>query len=74
MKYVVNWIPLRVRVRSRNTQPHLNVAYSLINTLEGGPEPLENEINKILGNVRIDFRTIFPIWYKISVRFGICIS
>jgi len=24
MKYVVNWIPLRIRVRSRNTQPHLN--------------------------------------------------
>ena len=25
MKYVVNWIPLRIRVRSRNTQPHLKV-------------------------------------------------
>jgi len=24
MKYVVNWIPLRICVRSRNTQPHLN--------------------------------------------------
>jgi len=24
MKYVINWIPLRIRVRSRNTQPHLN--------------------------------------------------
>jgi len=24
MKCVVNWIPLRIRVRSRNTQPHLN--------------------------------------------------
>jgi len=23
MKYVVDWIPLRIRVRSRNTQPHL---------------------------------------------------
>ena len=23
MKYVVNWIPLRIRVRSKNTQPHL---------------------------------------------------
>ena len=23
MKYVVNWIPLRIRVHSRNTQPHL---------------------------------------------------
>ena len=38
MKYVVNWIPLRIRVRSRYTQPHLNVSYSscwgysLINT------------------------------------------
>jgi len=25
MKYIVNWIPLRIRVRSRNTQPHLKV-------------------------------------------------
>ena len=25
MKYVVNWIPLRIRVRSRNTQPHLKL-------------------------------------------------
>jgi len=24
MKCVVNWIPLRIRVRSRNTQPHRN--------------------------------------------------
>ena len=24
IKCVVNWIPLRIRVRSRNTQPHLN--------------------------------------------------
>jgi len=24
MRCVVNWIPLRIRVRSRNTQPHLN--------------------------------------------------
>ena len=25
MKCVINWIPLRIRVRSRNTQPHLEV-------------------------------------------------
>jgi len=25
MKGVVNWIPLRIRVRSKNTQPHLNI-------------------------------------------------
>jgi len=25
MKCVVNWIPLRIRVRSRNTQPHLKM-------------------------------------------------
>ena len=24
MKRIVNWIPLRIRVRSRNTQPHFN--------------------------------------------------
>ena len=39
MKYV-NWIPLRIRVRSRNTQPHL----------KGGPEPIEKEIHEILGS------------------------
>ena len=27
MKYVVNWIPLRICVRSRNTQPHLNIEH-----------------------------------------------
>jgi len=26
MNYVVNWIPLRIRVRSRKTQPHLKFA------------------------------------------------
>jgi len=25
MKCIVNWIPLRIRVRSRNTQPHLKM-------------------------------------------------
>ena len=29
MKYVVNWIPLRIRVRSRNTQPHLKYFYMI---------------------------------------------
>jgi len=29
MKYVVNWIPLRIRVRSRNTQPHLKVGLGI---------------------------------------------
>jgi len=27
MKYVVNWIPLRIRVRSNNTQPHLKLGH-----------------------------------------------
>jgi len=27
MKYVVNWIPLRISVRSKNTQPHLKYKY-----------------------------------------------
>jgi len=44
MKYVVNWISLRIRVRSRNTQPHL----------KGGPEPLENESIEILDSKRED--------------------
>ena len=44
MKYVVNWIPLRIRVRSRNSDPHIKV----------GPEPLENEINQISGLKRED--------------------
>ena len=29
MKCVVNWIPLRIRVRSRNTQPHLKTRLSV---------------------------------------------
>jgi len=29
MKCVVNWIPLRIRVRSRNTQPHLKWSIEL---------------------------------------------
>jgi len=37
--------------------------------IKGGTEPLENEINKILGSKRDDFRTIFQMWYKISARF-----
>jgi len=44
MKYVVNWIPLRIRVRSRNTQPYL----------KNGPEPLEKEIHEILGSKHED--------------------
>jgi len=31
MKYVVNWIPLRICVRSRNTQPHLKPIYKYVN-------------------------------------------
>ena len=39
--------------------------------IKAGPEPLENEINKILGVKREDRFSdhFFPIWYKISVRF-----
>jgi len=62
MKYVVNWIPLRIRVRSRNTQPHL----------KGGPEPLEKESHKFLGSKRDDrFPTLFLKWYQkhVKVRF-----
>jgi len=34
--------------------------------IKGGPEPLENEINKILDLKREDrFSDHFPIWYKI---------
>jgi len=32
MKCVVNWIPLRIRVRLRNTQPHLNVELGVSQT------------------------------------------
>jgi len=34
MKYVVNWIPLRIRVRSRNTQPHLNMKTTTTTTVK----------------------------------------
>jgi len=33
MKYVVNWIPLRIRVRSNNTQPHLNAKISQVSSV-----------------------------------------
>ena len=44
MKYVVNWISLRMCVRQRNTQPHL----------KGGPEPLGKESYEFLGSKRDD--------------------
>ena len=44
MKCVVNWISLRIRVRSRNTQPHL----------KGGPEPLNFE-DLCLVNVSVKY-------------------
>ena len=34
MKYVVNWIPLRIRIRSRNYQPHLKNEKQLEQELE----------------------------------------
>ena len=34
MKCVVNWILLRIRVRSRNTQPHLKVGLVISRTNE----------------------------------------
>ena len=37
MKYVVNWIPLRIRVRPRNTQPHLKVKSTTISRFERAP-------------------------------------
>jgi len=63
MKCVVNWISLRIRVRSRNTQPHF----------KGGPPTLRvKEINKILGSKRDDqFSDHFPdlVQNICSVRF-----
>jgi len=63
MKCVVNWIPLRICVRSRNTQPHL----------KGGPEPLEKEVNEILGSKRKD-RLLDPFFELVQkttlVRFS----
>ena len=63
MKYVVNWIPLRIDVRSRNTQPHL----------KGGPEPLEKKINGIVGSNRED-RLLDPLFELVQnttfVRFS----
>ena len=51
MKYVVNWIPLRIHVRSRNTQPHLNrgigcrasvLTHFIFNsTIYVGPDPYQ---------------------------------
>jgi len=51
MKYVVNLILLNTHVRFENTQPFL----------KGGPEPLEKEINKILGSKR-EVRLLDPFF------------
>jgi len=63
MKCVENWIPLRIHVRSRNTQPHF----------KGGPEPSEKLIRKVLvpiGRFHFYFievpkkiRPYHPAWY-----------
>ena len=47
MKYVVNWIPLRIRVRSRNTQPHLNTCVG-----NDYPSRLITVVSRILGDIR----------------------
>jgi len=49
MKYVVNWIPLRIRVRSRNTQPHLEERKTL--NKQTNKQTLEPKI-KILDQVK----------------------
>jgi len=61
MKCLVNWIPLRIRVRSRNTQP---------TTLIGSP-PTSNSMLIILkraslGHDQGNFLTLqcFPLGYK----------
>ena len=65
MKCVVNWILLRIRVRSRNIQPHL----------KGGPELLEKKINEILGSKPEDrFSTGNPFFEMVQKTCQVCFS
>ena len=51
-------------------QSYLKYALCFPSLIQGGSEPLENEINKILGSKREDrFSDHFCDLYKISVRF-----
>ena len=58
MKYVVNWIPLRIRVRSKNTQPHLNAFYRQ-----------ESSVSKL----SLRYIVSFDIWGAQQLRTG-CLS
>jgi len=42
MKCVVNWIPLTIRVRSRNTQPHLNSTFRVSSSTERAVQYLKS--------------------------------
>ena len=57
MKCFVNWIPLNSHLLLNKTQP----------CLQGGPEPVENEIN--VPNVSTNFPPLFLNGYKKHVRF-----
>jgi len=59
MKCVVNWIPLRIRVRLRNTQPHLNAG----RTTKFAPVKSLRFFELILGILLFEFRftVFFPL-------------
>ena len=50
MKCAVNWIPLRIRVRSRNTQPHLKRAHSMKSSLQSISSNYFVETNQLFGS------------------------
>ena len=56
MKCVVNWIPLKSAFVREIPNPTLKKGRNgpHVSNLKGGPEPLEKEINEILGSKRED--------------------
>jgi len=67
MKCVVNWIPPRIRVRSRNTQPHLNdFLYENLNFLYENLNVLYANLRFSLWKILMIFFMIFLMIHKIS--------
>jgi len=64
MKCVVNWIPLRTRVRSRNTQPHFNENFQIFKGLSTWPilKFVGKDILKFVGNCRRALSMVDQRW------------
>jgi len=64
MKCIVNWIPLRFCVHSRNTQPHFNYfLYANLNFLYENLNFLYENLNFLHANLRFSLRKILQIFF-----------